>query len=108
MTHALRPEYRARLETEAQYSARIVQWARLNGWLAYHTFYSGRSQQGFPDLTLVKQGRLVFIEVKSESGRLSASQQQWLALLDSVPGIDAVVARPSNWDMIASLLKRDT
>lgn len=100
--------FRIPRESEAQYSDRIVQWAKINGWLVYHTFYSGRSQQGFPDLTLVRWGRLVFIEVKSETGRLSASQQQWIALLDSVEGISAVVARPSNWEFIASLLKRDT
>jgi VRR-NUC domain len=51
---------------------------------------------GFPDLVLVRGGRVLYRELKSERGTLSAAQQDWLHALRSA-GADANVWRPSDW-----------
>jgi hypothetical protein len=83
--------------TEAQLLATVRQLARLCGWRCYHTHDSRRSEPGFPDLVLVHAGhsRLVFAELKTESGRLSAKQRAWLADLTAV-GAEAHVWRPAD------------
>lgn len=83
--------------TEAQLLAAVRQLARLRGWRCYHTHDSRRSEPGFPDLVLVHAGhrRLVFAELKTETGRLSAEQRAWLADLDAV-GAEAHVWRPAD------------
>ena len=55
--------------TEAQLQDAIVQMARVLGWLVYHTFDSRRSAAGFPDLVMVRNGRLIFAELKSATGK---------------------------------------
>ena len=48
----------------------VVDLARTLGWRVYHTYDSRRSQPGFPDLVLVRE-RILFLELKSETGKLS-------------------------------------
>lgn len=53
-----------------------------------------QGQPGFPDLVLAASGRLLLVELKSDKGRLSTDQKQWIAEL----GEHAVVWRPRDWD----------
>lgn len=80
----------------------MIQLAQLRSWLVYHTRDSRRSQPGFPDIVLVK-GRLIFAELKSETGRLTPEQERWLAALRSA-GCDVRVWRPSDWQEIEETL----
>lgn len=92
--------------TEKVWQAQVVEVARTLGWRCYHTFDSRRSQPGFPDLVLVRD-RVVFLELKSEKGKVSAAQQDWLqALADA--GAEACVARPSDFDELGRVLARRT
>jgi hypothetical protein len=51
---------------------------------------------GWPDLTLAKEGhRLIFIELKTEEGKVDDEQWLWLRLLNST-GNYAVIVRPSD------------
>ena len=52
---------------------------------------------GFPDLVLAKPGRLLFVELKSENGRLSQEQARWLAALGLTERAEVKVWRPSDW-----------
>jgi len=72
-------------------------YARLCGWLVYHTFNSSKSDPGFPDLVLVRDGRIVYAELKTEKGRLTKHQRDWLKALDDA-GQEVYVWRPSDWD----------
>ena len=54
------------------------------GWRGYHTHRSQHSPAGFPDLTRVKAGRLIFAELKTERGKTSPEQDAWLADLEAV------------------------
>lgn len=98
--------------TEKQFMAQVLELAKLQGWLVYHTHDSRRSEPGFPDLVLVRDGRLVFAELKAEKGRVSPVQQKWLnelvqATLTAKTATPAVyVWRPSDWDSIVQTLRR--
>lgn len=92
--------------TEQEFQSSVLAYAHLMGWKTYHTFDSRRSAHGFPDLTLVRQGRLVFAELKSEWGRVTVPQSAWLDDLGAVPGVEAFLWRPSDWDVIGRVLAR--
>jgi hypothetical protein len=93
---------------ERDFQAAVVELARLSGWRCYHTYDSRRSAHGFPDLVLVRDGRLLFAELKSERGRVTADQRAWLSLLEGCPGVEVYVWRPlaSSWPEIERVLSR--
>lgn len=81
-------EYNAQIAagmSEAKLQELVTGLATALGWLAYHTHDSRRSQAGFPDLCMVRDERVVFIELKAMRGRMSLAQKSWRdALWDSV------------------------
>lgn len=81
--------------SEAALQSRVLGHARALGWLAYHTHDSRGSQPGFPDLVLVseRRARVLYRELKTERGRVSAEQARWLHALTAA-GADAAVWRP--------------
>jgi VRR-NUC domain len=79
--------------------------ARAFGWRRYHTWLSKHSPAGFPDEVLVRSGRLIFAELKSERGKLSDEQAAWLEELRAVPGLEVFVWRPEHMDEIATVLR---
>lgn len=90
------------LYTERDWSKQVASLCAQLGWRRYHTYRSERSQPGFPDETLVRD-RLVFLELKTEQGKLSATQRDWLGwLLDA--GAEAYVARPRDLEFLAYVL----
>ena len=100
-------EARPDLLTEAQLSGLVVEIARLGGWkLRYHTFTSRRSAHGFPDWVFVHPARqrILFAELKSEKGKLTGEQQEWIAGLELIPGVEVHVWRPSDWPSIVETL----
>lgn len=89
--------------SEAALQAMVVELAERLGYeRPYHTHDSRRSEPGFPDLVMLRlpkpgrTGRLVFVELKREDGRLSEAQTAWLIGLKMV-GADVHVFRPSDW-----------
>lgn len=67
--------------------------AAWGGWACYHTHDSRGSEPGFPDLILVREGRMIAAELKGDKGRVSEEQTAWIAALDRVPGVDARIVR---------------
>jgi hypothetical protein len=57
--------------SEAEFQAQVVSLAELRGWRIFHDHDSRRNTAGLPDLILVRRGRLIFAELKSERGRIS-------------------------------------
>ena len=79
-------EHRAQLAKTMPEKALLNQvraLAHALGWLAYHTHRSDRSEPGYPDLTLVRGGRLIFAELKTEKGKTTGPQDAWLAALET-------------------------
>lgn len=72
---------------------RVEQIARELGWLRYHTYDSRRSAAGFPDLVMVRRGRIVWRELKSMKGRVSSDQRKWLDALEKA-NADVGIWRP--------------
>ena len=92
--------------SEAQLQSAIVELAHALGYRAAHFRPSLTSKgwrtpvsadgKGFPDLNLVKKGRVVYIECKSEKGKQSPEQIEWeLAIRTS--GAEYFLFRPSDW-----------
>lgn len=97
--------------SEKDFQATVVALARAHGWMVYGTLdqreYAKRLSKGFPDLVLIKprplgQAPIIhFWELKSQNGRISPSQREWLDAL----GPWARVFRPSDLDEIEEILR---
>jgi hypothetical protein len=98
--------------TEAQLQAAVIECARLLGWRVAHfrpalTVKGWRTPvagdgAGFPDLVLVRRGRLIFAELKSATGVTSVDQTVWLRELfavgrESDDVVEAFVWQPGHW-----------
>ena len=72
--------------TEQQLLDAIVQAAKLHGWMVAHfrpalTAKGWRTPMqgdpGFPDLVLARKGEVLFLELKSQKGRMTEAQTAW-------------------------------
>lgn len=88
---------------EKDWQRQVRELAETLGWRrCYHTFDSRRSDTGFPDLVLVRD-RVVFLELKRETGKVSAAQASWLTALRDA-GAEVYVARPRHLQALAHVL----
>lgn len=80
--------------TEAEYQRFILDYARALGWHRMHTravpvkqrngirhITPLSGEEGFVDLVLARKGRIAFLELKSEKGRPTDQQVDWLNAL---------------------------
>lgn len=84
--------------TEADLQRTLIDAAKLHGWRVFHPLPGlsqagrwstrGQGHTGYPDLTLARDGVVLFAELKSERGRLTADQVAWR---------DAIGARWACW-----------
>ena len=84
--------------TEKKLQATIRKAALDCGWKFYHTQVSLYSARGFPDLVMVKNGRLLLWELKGPHGKPSSAQLEWIEALKAVPGVDARLVYPADLD----------
>jgi hypothetical protein len=97
---------------EAQWQSVVIREAMLAKWAYYHPPdnipYKGNKKQnivaGFPDLTLVRGDRLVFVELKAEKGRITEAQKVWLKRLEAT-GVECYLWRPSDYDTMLKTLE---
>lgn len=91
--------------------------ATMLGWLHVHhrpaqttrgwrTPVSGELGKGWPDLVLVRERdrRLIFAELKSDTGRVTPDEERVLGILRRV-GLEVHVWRPRDLDAIAEVLR---
>lgn len=100
--------------SEAAFQEAIIELAKLNGWLVHAerpapTQDSWRTpiqgDPGYPDLCLVRPPTVLFLELKSEKGKIRPEQVQWIGQINRCQvGVEAHVCRPSDWPLIESLL----
>ncbi len=95
------PEFR---QTEKAFMASVIRYATLMGWKTYHTHDSRRSAPGFPDLVCVRRPRIVWAELKSERGRLTDAQKDWIADLRAC-NQEVYVFRPSMWEYVERVFR---
>lgn len=118
VTTASQQEIRAVLRiSEEKFKSQILELAQYCGWKRAHfrpaqkkdgTWYTPveGDGKGFPDLVLVHRRRrlCLWVELKSDTGKVSAEQLDWInCLMDA--GQRVAVWRPHMWDMIELLLK---
>lgn len=103
----------------------VIELAQIYGWrLIYHTLVSRGSQAGFPDLVMVRDGRLLFVELKTDTGHLSDAQADWLQALERieagvnelrdlagdaagvVSSVEVYVWRPADMTVVSEILRR--
>ena len=105
--------------SEADFQVSVLELAELGGWLACHfhdsrrevrrrdgtrLFIGDKATSGFPDLVLVRPPELLFAELKSEKGRMTAKKKKWRDALSRCPGIRYYLWRPSDWYEIERVL----
>jgi hypothetical protein len=99
-------------DDEQAFQQKVIRTARRAGWRHQHT-YKGRTGKGawrtnaatgFPDLLLVKRGRMLALELKAPGGAPSPEQLAWIELLDTIPGCTARVVYPADWPWIMQAL----
>lgn len=82
--------------TEDEFLAAIRQSCRSLNIRTFHPYDSRRSEPGFPDLVIVGVRGVLFRELKTEKGKVTTVQAQWIQALQ-VAGADAGLWRPSDW-----------
>lgn len=85
---------------EKKFQKDIMDYAAEHGWLVHHCYSSKYcSGAGFPDLVMVRDGEILLVELKSETGRTSRKQMDWLQAYPHMK-----IWRPSMWDKIKVIL----
>lgn len=99
---------------EKEFQRAVVDLALSLGWKVAHCrkvlvrmgerqHYETPMAVGWPDLTLVRDGRLVFAELKFGSNTTTAEQKDWLRELGAT-GAECYVWYPKHWDDIVRVL----
>ena len=88
----------------------VVDAARLQGWLVYHTHDSRSSAAGFPDLVMLRGAYMIVAELKvgkpgTVKGEPTLAQAEWLEAFERVVEYGEVaVWRPEDWPTIEQAL----
>ena len=92
--------------TERDLREQVRDLTRLFGWKMYFSWTSIHSPRGFPDLVLAhpNKRRVIFAELKSEKGKLTAYQEEWLQVLRDCEQ-EVYVWRPGDIEDIADVLQ---
>lgn len=88
---------------EKEFQSMVEEIAKLYGWTYYHTYNSRRSEPGFPDLVMLRGEREVVAELKSQKGKLTEPQKDWLKKFKKA-GNETFVWRPSDIRDIEEIL----
>ncbi len=96
---------RAPRQTESGFQRQVLRAAAALRWRAYHSWSSIHCVAGFPDLVLVRPPDVIFAELKTNAGTVTAAQEAWIDSLSRCPGVSAVVWRPRDWDQIVAVLR---
>jgi hypothetical protein len=91
---------------EREFQAEVIRIAKMLGWTHFHPYRSTKSPAGYPDLTLIRD-RVMFAELKTDTGRLTDAQKEWIRRLHQA-GAEVHVWRPRDLQQIAETLARRT
>lgn len=89
--------------TEKEYQQQIVDLCKLLHLRYYHTHDSRRSTAGFPDLVIVGENQTIFVEIKTQTGKVRKEQREWLTAL-AHSGQKAYLWRPSDFNAVTRTL----
>lgn len=105
--------------SEAAFQQQVIDLAHLYGWKVasfrkvrvqradgsvYWETPVGADGAGWPDLVLVKGGRILAWELKVGTNKPSPDQLAWLSALDAVPGVEADAVWSDDWEWVKQQL----
>ena len=90
--------------SEKDFRRQVTQLAQLQGWKVHYNWTELHSAKGWPDLTLCRLSRLVFAELKSDKGKTTAEQEEWLDALRQT-NVEVYLWRPTDFDNIVKVLE---
>lgn len=105
-------------QSERDWQATVLKYAALRGWKHYHDQATNaprrctgcgairhlpRNAPGWPDLVLVRRPDVLFVELKSDSGKVDDDQAAWLDELRAC-GQRVYVWRPVDWPDVQRVL----
>ncbi len=82
--------------SERDLQQHVVAMAKALSWSVFHPWSSVHSAAGWPDLFMVRDGRALAVELKSQAGKITWQQEAWLNDLQRVPGIRTAYWRPAD------------
>ena len=111
----------ARLKvTEVMFQQQVIDYAQSVGWRCAH-FRPARMKgkdgeevwrtpvqadgKGWPDLVMVRAGRQVVMELKSDKGELSPDQQAWLEAFGQCRDVEVYLCKPGDIAEIEEVLR---
>ncbi len=72
--------------TEADIRRQVRDYLRIKGWFCFHILQGLGAYRGISDLIAVKDGRVLFVELKTARGRQSEYQKEFQADLEAAGG----------------------
>lgn len=72
--------------TEADIRRQVQDYLRIKGWFVVYVLQGLGAYRGISDLIAVKDGRTVFVELKTAAGRQSEHQRRFEADLEAAGG----------------------
>lgn len=106
-------------QPERAFEREVIRYAESMGWLIHKDRATNaprickhckkplkipRNDPGFPDLVMVRAGRVVWAELKSARGKPTKDQLCWLRALWAA-GEECFVWKPEDWETIAQVLR---
>jgi hypothetical protein len=91
--------------TEAELKREVLRLAYRHGWHVFHMpadTLRGSQGRGYPDLTLARNGYVLWAELKQEKGTVTEEQRSWH---EALPKGRARVIRPSDLDWLEDWLR---
>lgn len=90
--------------TENELKKLVLRDAYAQGWAVYHVTQQAHHNAGgtgYPDLTLARDGQVLWMELKQEKAHLSPAQLMWCTILPACH-----IVRPSTYESgrVAELL----
>jgi hypothetical protein len=89
-----------------QFMPQVIKLAKRHNWKVYHVYNSRKTDPGWPDLVMLKNGRMLVVELKSAKGVTTPAQDEWLASFNAIHCADILVMvwRPADWPEIEKVL----
>ena len=97
----------AKMGTEREFQTYLEGQMRSAGWTVYSIRRSDLAQvtlAGYPDITAWRDQRLIFAELKTDSGRLSKAQNAVLESLKALKLAETYVWRPADIQNIQKII----
>lgn len=91
--------------SERDWQSTVTGLATVMGWWTHHHHDSRRSSEGWPDLVLLRPPDALFVELKTNTGRVRPEQALVLQMLSEC-GLEVHVWRPRDWEIVRSRLIR--